>query len=93
MVACQVNYRILSIMEHKSKLEKIVQQIVDKLPADADNIYKETSENLKSAIQSSFTDLGFVSRKEFDIQAELLARTRSLVTELEQKIATLEGKK
>lgn len=79
-------------MEHKLKLEKIAQQVLDKLPADTDNICKDMGENLKSVMQSTFTNLGFVSRKEFDIQAELLTRTRSLVTELEKKISAAENK-
>lgn len=78
------------LMEHKLKLEEILQQVLDKLPADADNLYKDASGNLKHLVQSGFTNLGFVSRKEFDIQAELLNRTRSLITELEKKISTLE---
>ena len=55
---------------------------------------QQTRDELRNSInlilQSAFSRLELVSRDEFDAQAEVLQRTRALVTELEQRLAALE---
>jgi BMFP domain-containing protein YqiC len=51
---------------------------------------KDVEKNLKSALQAAFSKMDLVSREEFDIQAELLSRTRALLEELEKKISEME---
>ncbi|MFT5426462.1 MAG: BMFP domain-containing protein YqiC [Gammaproteobacteria bacterium] len=77
-------------MKNEFKLEEIVKQVLDKLPSDVGKIQEDIEKNLKSALQATFSRLDLVSREEFDIQSELLSRTRALVEELEKKIDTLE---
>lgn len=77
-------------MKNEFKLEEIVKQVLDKLPSDIGKIQEDIGKNLKSALQATFSRLDLVSREEFDIQSELLSRTRALVEELEKKIDTLE---
>jgi BMFP domain-containing protein YqiC len=77
-------------MKNEFKLEEIVKQVLDKLPSDIGKIQEDIEKNLKSALQATFSRLDLVSREEFDIQSELLSRTRALVEELEKKIDTLE---
>jgi BMFP domain-containing protein YqiC len=40
---------------------------------------------------AAFTRLDLVSREEFDIQREVLARTRARLAELEKQVAALES--
>jgi hypothetical protein len=54
---------------------------------------EDIEKNLKSALQAAFSKIDLVSREEFDIQAELLSRTRALLEELEKKISDLEQTK
>ena len=54
---------------------------------------EDVEKNLKAALQSTFSNMDLVSREEFDIQAELLSRTRELLKELEKKISDLEQAK
>ena len=77
-------------MKNEFKLEEIAKQVLDKLPSDIGKIQEDFEKNLKSALQATFSRLDLVSREEFDIQSELLSRTRTLVEELEKKIDTLE---
>lgn len=77
-------------MKDEFKIEEIAKQVLDKLPSDLGKIKEDVEKNLKSALQATFSRLELVSREEFDIQSELLSRTRALVEELEKKIEALE---
>lgn len=77
-------------MKHEFKFEEITRQVLDSLPSDLSKIREDVEKNLKAGLQATFSRLELVSREEFDIQIELLSRTRALVEELEKKIDTLE---
>ena len=77
-------------MKNEFKCEEIAKQVLDKLPSDLGKIQEDIEKNLKSTLQATFSRLDLVSREEFDIQSELLSRTRALVEELEKKIEALE---
>lgn len=49
----------------------------------------EVDKSVRSLVQSALARLDVVSREEFDAQAEILARTRTRVEELEQELETL----
>jgi len=50
----------------------------------------DLEKNLKALLASLFSRLDLVSREEFDVQREVLARTRAKLAELEAKLADLE---
>ena len=52
----------------------------------------DLEKNLRALIASAFSRLDLVTREEFDVQREVLARTRAKLQELEEKLAELEGK-
>ena len=47
--------------------------------------------NLRALLGAGFARLDLVSREEFDIQREVLARTRARLAELEKQVAALES--
>lgn len=47
--------------------------------------------NLRAMLGSAFARLDLVSREEFDIQREVLARTRARLAELEKQVTALES--
>ncbi len=51
---------------------------------------KDIEHNLKAGIASVLTKLDMVSREEFDVQTEVLARTREKLKEMETRVAELE---
>lgn len=50
----------------------------------------EVSQNLKAALSASLSKLDLVTREDFDVQAQVLARTRTLLAGLEARVAELE---
>ena len=52
----------------------------------------DLEKNLRALLQSALGRLDLVTREEYDVQREVLARTRARLEELEAKVAQLEGK-
>jgi ubiquinone biosynthesis accessory factor UbiK len=50
----------------------------------------DLEKNLRALLQSAFSRLDLVAREEFDVQREVLARTRAKLAELEAKLHELE---
>ena len=51
---------------------------------------KDIEQNLKAGVTSMLGKLDMVSREEFDVQTEVLARTRAKLEQLEARLAELE---
>lgn len=75
------------------KINEIVQNVMNSLPPGLKNLPKDVEQNVKSALQSSFTKLDLVTREEFDAQTAVLHRTRAKLEELERKLEELEKNK
>ena len=52
----------------------------------------DLEKNLRALLASAFSRLDLVTREEFDVQREVLARTRAKLEALEAKLAELEKK-
>ncbi len=53
---------------------------------------KDIEKNMRAMMASAFAKMDLVTREEFDVQTEVLKRTREKLTELEAKISALEKK-
>lgn len=53
---------------------------------------KDIEKNMRALLVQGFAKLDLVTREEFDIQAQVLARAREQLTALEARIAELEAK-
>ena len=53
----------------------------------------DVQKNLKAMLSSTFSRLDLVTREEFDIQTEVLKRTREKLGLLEARLAELEAKR
>ena len=51
----------------------------------------EVDRSVRALVQSALQKLDLVSREEFDVQAQVLQRTRARVAELEQELEALTG--
>lgn len=52
----------------------------------------DIEKNMRAMLTAFFGRLDLVTREEFDVQREVLARTRQKLTELEARVAELERK-
>jgi len=52
---------------------------------------KDIEQNLKAGVTSMLAKLDLVTREEFDVQREVLGRTREKLTALEARVAELEA--
>lgn len=52
---------------------------------------KDVEKNLKAGVSGMLAKLDVVTREEFDVQAQVLARTREKLQDLEARLAQLEG--
>ena len=74
-------------MQNQKIIEEVSAKIKDMLgQSPAADIEK----NLRAVLHSVFTKLDLVTREEFDVQQEVLLRTREKLTELETRLAQLE---
>ena len=53
---------------------------------------KDIEKNVRTMLQSGLLRLDLVSRDEFDIQTQVLLKTREKLEQLEAQVAELEGK-
>ena len=53
---------------------------------------KDIEKNVKAMLQSGLSRLDLVTRQEFDVQAEVLRKTREMVEHLEARITELEAR-
>ena len=52
---------------------------------------RDLEKNARALLASGFSRLDLVTREEFDVQKEVLARTREKLAELEQRVVRLEA--
>ncbi|MEO2268774.1 ubiquinone biosynthesis accessory factor UbiK [Pseudoalteromonas pernae] len=78
-------------MINPSKIEEIARQIGNNMPKGMRDIAENFESKTKQVLQNKLSEMDFVSREEFDIQSQVLVRTREKLTALEQKVAALEA--
>ena len=72
------NAHFIDILSNK------ISELIAKTPA------AEVEKNLRALLQGIFTKMELVSREEFDVQTQVLLRTREQLNMLERKLAELE---
>jgi BMFP domain-containing protein YqiC len=68
------------------EMDRRIREILARGPA------ADLEKNLRALMQSALGRLDLVTREEYDVQRELLARTRAKLEQLEARLAELEGK-
>ncbi|MCG7498864.1 accessory factor UbiK family protein [Vibrio sp. Of7-15] len=74
------------------KLEQVAKQIHDSMPKPVKDLGVDVEQKVRQVIQGQLGKLDVVSREEFDVQTQVLLRTRQKLTEMEKKLADLEAK-
>ena len=73
-------------------LDDIARRLSDAMPASAKAVQDDLEKNLRAAAQATFAKLDLVTREEFDVQRNLLARSRAKIELLEKQMSELEAK-
>lgn len=71
------------------KIEQLAEQISSAIPPGVKNIADNVEEKIKTVLQNKLSQLDVVSREEFDVQTQVLARTRQKLETLEQELKEL----
>lgn len=69
-----------------SEIQGRVQQVLQQSPA------KDLEKNMKAMLNQGFAKLDLLTREEFEVQSEVLARTRAKLDALEARVAQLEAR-
>jgi len=77
-------------MAKDNTIDEFLRQFFSLLPEDMRRFRAEIERNVRAALVAALKRMELVTREEFDVQAALLSRTRSVLNELEQKITELE---
>lgn len=77
-----MNNRLSFLSELQTKISEVLQQS----PA------KDIEKNMKAMLIQGFSKLDLLTREEFDIQSEVLQRTRARLEVLEARVAELESR-
>jgi hypothetical protein len=72
------------------KIEEVVQSITNALPPGLVQMQEDAEKNIRAALTSTFNKLDLVTREEFEVQTQVLHRTREKLEALEKRVAELE---
>jgi BMFP domain-containing protein YqiC len=70
--------------------DTILKRFSSTLPPGAGILKEDLEKNLRAALHSAFDKLELVTREEFEVQAQVLARSRAKLEQLEKTVAELE---
>jgi BMFP domain-containing protein YqiC len=74
--------------------EKLLSELSARLAAmAAANPAKDLEKNFRGMLASAFARLDLVTREEYDVQTQVLARARAKLAELEARLAQLEARR
>ena len=67
-------------------LKNIKKKITESLPDDLEAIKGDFQQNIQSLIESQIKNLDLVTREEFEVQEQVLKRTREKLEELQKQL-------
>ena len=87
MVRCNLTPIPMNKASLLNELQSKIGQLMQQSPA------ADLEKNLKALMSQGFAKLDLLTREEFDVQTEVLARTRAKLEQLEARVAKLEAQK
>lgn len=77
-------------MMDRQDIDQIALRLVSLVPPGLAQAHQDLRTNFHDVLAQGLRRLDLVTREEFDVQSQLLARTRAKVEDLEKRIADLE---
>jgi BMFP domain-containing protein YqiC len=75
------------------KLEELAKQLTDAIPPGVRNAAEEAEGRFKQVLQAQLAKLDVVTREEFDVQSQVLIKTREKLEAMEARLTELEAQK
>jgi BMFP domain-containing protein YqiC len=71
-------------------IDEIAQKISEVIPENVKQLKSDMERNVRATVEKSLNQFNLISREEFDIQQQVLARTREKLEALEKRLQELE---
>ncbi|WP_448547124.1 ubiquinone biosynthesis accessory factor UbiK [Thalassotalea fusca] len=78
-------------MINAKKIEEIAKQVTDAIPPGLKSMASDLEDKTKTIVQRKLSQLDVVTREEFDVQTQVLLKTREKLATLEAKLAEIEA--
>lgn len=78
--------------DRSEKIEQLARQVHESMPKGIREFGDDVEKRIRQTLQSQLTRTDLVNREEFDVQTQVLLRTREKLAALEQRIAELESR-
>lgn len=75
---------------NRTPLDDLAERLGRLLPESAHEVRADFERNARATLQSALSRMDLVTREEFDVQADVLARSREQLEALEARVAALE---
>ncbi len=76
-------------MDTTSQFESLSQRLLAVLPPYLKTIEQDVQQQFKAILLGAFAKMDIVTREEFDVQVNVLARTREKIEELQRTVDAL----
>lgn len=73
-------------------IDDITRKILDALPAGARDLQRDLEASTRQAVQATLARLDLVTREEFEVQRQVLLKTREKLEALEAQVRDLESR-
>jgi BMFP domain-containing protein YqiC len=73
-------------MFSRDAINKLTSDIASLLPDDIRQLQDDLESNIRALLQDSLSKMNLVTREEFDVQTEVLQRTREKLDRLEKQL-------
>ena len=73
------------------KIEQLARQVHDAMPKGVREFGDDVEKKIRQVLQAQLTRMDLVNREEFDVQTQVLLRTREKMAALEHRLAQLES--
>ncbi len=73
-------------------IDDVARRMAELLPPGIKDLQNDIEKNVRATLHTAFTKLELVTREEFDVQTQVLARTRAKLEALEKRVTEMEIK-
>ena len=77
-------------MINSKLIDELSKRLSGALPPGANVLKEDMEKNIRSVLHAAFSKMDLVTREEFEVQAQVLQRSRTKLDALEKQVAELE---